>query len=264
MPWQSRALLPLLLRKVDRAGLIDLAGEGAEGVAAIVDLPLDVVEPGLAGLIKRGVIELRGHMLLWPRFLEGQEAVSTDAQRKRDQRERAAASARLAAIGQLVSRGVTDGHATGQIVTQPHAQSRAVTDGHSDPIRSVPSIAKPDSPARAIPGATYSIGNLDIDFRNIVQREPGDGYALGKLLELLKLWTAGQPLSEVATRYCGAYRAMADDWIQRGYQGNWGALHMADNFAKVQDWAEGKKLGPKDTPTKRDIRKGMAPIKKDW
>ena len=44
MGWQARCLLPLLLRKVDRAGCVDLDGAGAEGVAALVEIPLEVAE----------------------------------------------------------------------------------------------------------------------------------------------------------------------------------------------------------------------------
>lgn len=51
LPWQARALLPLLMRKLDRAGLMELGGEGASGIAAVLDLPATVVRPGLAALV---------------------------------------------------------------------------------------------------------------------------------------------------------------------------------------------------------------------
>lgn len=135
LPWQAKVLLPLLLRKVDRAGLLELEGEDAvEAIAAAVEIPVDVVGVGLAGLVTRKVIEVRGDTLVWPRFLEGQEAKTTDAQRKRDSREHARSKARL----QGFDPG-TDCHATGRPVTPCDQTSQAVTSGHSEPSLAEPS-----------------------------------------------------------------------------------------------------------------------------
>jgi hypothetical protein len=59
LKWQGKCLLPLLLRKVDRAGCADLDGAGIEGVAALAEIPLEVVEPGFQQLLERGVVEVR-------------------------------------------------------------------------------------------------------------------------------------------------------------------------------------------------------------
>lgn len=121
--WQARALMPLILRKVDRAGLLELGKHGARGLAASVNAPIDFVTAGLngddgkLGLVESGAVELRGEMLIVPNFIAAQETPSSDAQRKRDQREKAAGVARLES----------------QNVTECHAESRAVTDGHSVP-----------------------------------------------------------------------------------------------------------------------------------
>src|SRR4051812_34670403 len=99
--WQARALMPQILRKVDRAGLLELGKHGARGLAKSVKLPLDVVQFGLdgtdegPGLLPSGSVELRGTLLVIPNFIAAQETASSDAQRKRDQRERAMAHARL-------------------------------------------------------------------------------------------------------------------------------------------------------------------------
>jgi hypothetical protein len=45
MGWQARCLMPLLLRKADRAGCVDVGEDGAEGIAALVDIPVEVAEP---------------------------------------------------------------------------------------------------------------------------------------------------------------------------------------------------------------------------
>jgi hypothetical protein len=124
LPWQARALLPLLLRVIDRAGILDLGGHGAEGVADLVGLPPEVVEPGMAGLLKDGIAQVNGETLTVRNFIAAQETRQTDAQRKRDQRERD----RLKSL---------------EPVTNGHQVSPAVTGGHSVPSLSEPSLTKP-------------------------------------------------------------------------------------------------------------------------
>lgn len=121
LPWQARVLMPLLLRKVDRAGLLELDGHGAGGLALLLDIPLEIVSAGLEALISSGAVTVRDTTLLVPNFLEAQEANASDAQRKRDQRERDRARTRLESISKS------------QCVTESHKVSQGVT-----PIRSVP------------------------------------------------------------------------------------------------------------------------------
>lgn len=89
LPWQGRALLPLILRKVDRAGILELGEDGVEGLSALLDMPMDVVQPGLEALLKRGVLTQSGVRLVVPNFLEAQEATSSGAQRQREHRAKA-------------------------------------------------------------------------------------------------------------------------------------------------------------------------------
>lgn len=163
LPWQSKALLPLLLREVDRAGLLDLDEYGAQGVAVAVEMPLEVVEPGLKGLIDAGTVELRGSVLVLPNFLEAQEAVSSDAQRKRDQRERARAETKLNEL-----KAVTPRDGESRVGTNSHAQSRAVTDSHSDLFRSEPSV--PSDPTEETLSA--SPPGLKFDFEAVYAKYP--------------------------------------------------------------------------------------------
>lgn len=116
MRWEARALLPLLLRKLDNAGLMELGPLARNGVARMVDLPWEVVGPGLDDLERLGVIAWRGNTLEAPNFIEAQEARKTDAQRKRDQRSRDRDHARAQAIETIgvgchtESHGVTRSH----------------------------------------------------------------------------------------------------------------------------------------------------------
>jgi hypothetical protein len=103
LPWESRALWPLLLRKVDRAGLLDLGKHGARGLAVTVKLPTHVVEPGLAGLLEDGCVVQNGTTLLVRNFIEAQEAQSSTAHRSREYRARQRDAAR---------RGVMEGDAS--------------------------------------------------------------------------------------------------------------------------------------------------------
>jgi hypothetical protein len=163
LPWEGKALLALLFRKVDRAGLIDVGDYGAEGVAALVDLPTDVVSEGLAALIKAKTVQWAegGTVLLVPNFLTAQEAHQSDAQRKRDQRERVVAKAKLDAISPEMSHGVTESHETGQIVTTGHTESQPVTTGHSDPIRSEPSLTEKKETSARSPAAPLELVPVD-------------------------------------------------------------------------------------------------------
>jgi hypothetical protein len=94
LPWEARALFPLLLRKVDRAGLLDLGKHGAKGLAVTVGLPIHVVEPGLAGLLEDGCVVQNGTVVLVKNFIEAQETVASNAQRCKEYRARQRAAAR--------------------------------------------------------------------------------------------------------------------------------------------------------------------------
>jgi hypothetical protein len=138
LPWQAKCIAPLLLREVDRAGVLDLGPHGVRALAKTLDVPLEVVEPGLAGLVEFGVVEVHGDTLVWPRFIEGQTSGQSDRARKEASRGRARDIARRAG-GQAQSvtnrdqesRIVTDGHDLGQKVTVGHSRSQLVTVGHS-------------------------------------------------------------------------------------------------------------------------------------
>ena len=95
-PWQARALLPLLLRRLDGAGVLECGrARPVDAVAIVVGLPIEVVNVGLEALLSDGVLESIERGLLMPNYIEAQEATKTEAGKKRDQRERHRAQARV-------------------------------------------------------------------------------------------------------------------------------------------------------------------------
>src|SRR5512133_789851 len=139
----AQGLFALILRKVDRAGLIKLGKQGKRGVAIVIGFAGEWprLEPALEELISDGCVSIQGEHLVVPNFIEAQEAVMSDKQRKAESRAKARD---LAAASEVLntdkkSESVTDCHETGQKVTSGHAASHAVTPSCAVPCRAVPS-----------------------------------------------------------------------------------------------------------------------------
>ena len=141
--WEARSFLLLLLRKLDRNGLLDLGDDGWEGLAVTVMMPVEVVEPAVSYWLKRKTLVLDGATLRMPNFVEAQECVASDALRAQQYRERRRDSqpplvTKRDDSSQDVtteSRNVTERHATSRDVTDRHEASRTVT-----PCCAVPSV----------------------------------------------------------------------------------------------------------------------------
>lgn len=137
MPWEARALLPLLLRKVDRAGVLDIGDEDAAAIlAAVVMMPVEIVRVGLDALVRRGTVALVDGRLIVPNYLEAQEARASDKARAREHREQRRARA-LSHDVTGASRNVT---VESRSVTERHAgsSSRDETSLHAVPYRTEP------------------------------------------------------------------------------------------------------------------------------
>lgn len=117
LKWEARAVFPLLLRKADRAGIVQVAqGTGRpRKIAGLVGLPPEVVEIGLADLLADGCVTERDIGYCFRNFIEAQEAPQSDAQRKRESRARR----RDLALTQTV----TESHKTRPNVTLSHVES---------------------------------------------------------------------------------------------------------------------------------------------
>lgn len=141
MPWQSRALFPLLCRKVDRSGVIDPGKHGVRGLAITVGLPEDVTAAGLAGLLDDGCVIQNGTVLVIRNFLEAQEATKSDAARAKEYRNRRRDAAVTKRDDAVTNRDDTVTPVTTTVTSQPDRHSVP-----SVPIRAVPS--EPPDPAQ--------------------------------------------------------------------------------------------------------------------
>lgn len=88
--WRARTVLLHLLRKVDRAGVLDVGDDGELGLAAVLELPLEeVVEPGIAQLVKRGTVEVAAGGYVIQNFTKAQTAGDPSPAAMKQRRHRA-------------------------------------------------------------------------------------------------------------------------------------------------------------------------------
>lgn len=88
-PWQSRAIFPSIIRKLDRAGVMDIGDtDPFEAIAVMIDFPLDVVRIGLDPIFQKGTLRISKGQLVAPNYIEAQEARASDRARQRLSRER--------------------------------------------------------------------------------------------------------------------------------------------------------------------------------
>lgn len=165
--WEARALWPQIMRKLDRSGRLVLGKHGVRGLAALVKLPLEVVQPGLegdGGLLDDGCVVLEGDVLYAPNFVPAQEAKKSDRQRKAEERERKRAAGQDVTESHepsepvtkrdTESRNVTDGHETGQKVTIGHTASQPVTPSLAQPSLAEPKISHSSNSPNGEPDPT--------------------------------------------------------------------------------------------------------------
>lgn len=142
--WEGQAVVALLFRKVDRAGVLEI-GEltPEEALSAATGVPLEVCKIAWPRISagKNPTVTLRdetSRALIIPQFIEAQEARQSDAARARKSREMARAL-----------RSVTGCDGESQIVTKRHTRSHAVT-----PSRAVPSRTEEGSKSLVEQGST--------------------------------------------------------------------------------------------------------------
>ena len=117
LTWQARTTLLHALRKVDRAGAVDLCEDGFDGLAVLLDLPPELVAEGVLGergLIARGVAFLerngetvtkcdasdtgRNAVFVLANFAAAQSARASGKQRAQKHREEKSVTPRYGAV----------------------------------------------------------------------------------------------------------------------------------------------------------------------
>lgn len=135
--WEAQALLMLLMRKMDRAGVLHLGKSQEHGLAAMLHMPAEVVTRALARLLDDGCFERVGNSLVMRNFLPAQEARQSDRHRQAESR----------ASRRAVSRNA-------ESLNTCHTVSNNDQYGHSVPSRTVPYLERdivrlpPDAPSQ--------------------------------------------------------------------------------------------------------------------
>jgi len=145
--WEGQCLLPLILRKLDRSGVLaDVFNAEDLAVMLANGMPVDSIEKGLSRLITKEVVTFCDIGMLMTNYLVAQETPKTDKQRQKESRERRSVSSRIV-TGE--SRDVTiesqDRSDLSHVVTDGHAPSQVVTPCLALPDSAVPSMAVPCS-----------------------------------------------------------------------------------------------------------------------
>lgn len=142
LSFEAQGLLGLIIRKVDRAGILPLGRHGARAVAIALGHAhrWEAIAPALEELLADGCIQIQGNALVIPNFIEAQEAAQSDAMRKRESR------AKARDVASASGRPVTKRDEKSQVVTDGHNSSQVVT-----PSRAVPSCAEPNQPGPDAP-----------------------------------------------------------------------------------------------------------------
>ncbi len=113
--WQGRTLALHLLRAVNASGVLSDLGEEPELILAeLMRLPVEVVSPGIAALLRTETITLANGVLVWRKFVEAQKSRKSEAQRKAEYRAKHRAEAIKAQGGTDCPESGTDSPTEGQ------------------------------------------------------------------------------------------------------------------------------------------------------
>lgn len=145
--WEGRAVLDAMLGEFDRAGVFELAGDPAECIATVTEIPIEIVRLGLERLIATRTWVVSSAAIVWPTYVEAQTCGRSDRARQRSSREQRAAKA---------ANGVASRNGPDDPEPETAPPSQPVTAGHNPSRIVTPSLAIPSRsslPERAPAGA---------------------------------------------------------------------------------------------------------------
>lgn len=122
--FEGQCVLMFLLRKLDKAGVLDGMDDLDSDVALVTGVPETIVAVGMPRLVRWGVLQLAGNRLIMPNYIQAQNAIRTDKARQRDMREKRLSQARLVTPRDAL---VTPRDETSREPTPDDAVSRDVT-----------------------------------------------------------------------------------------------------------------------------------------
>lgn len=170
--WQARAVFREMLRKCDRAGVIECR-TGPRGLAVVLNMPPEVVVEQLPTLLADGSVATCEGGYVLPNFIEAQEAPQSDKQRAKESRERRRDRARSPA--HVTKRDSVDNRHSAshgaakrdtpvtdrdETITERTKTSHAVTPRHTASLQpSVPSVPSQPEPAASRARATPAAGD---------------------------------------------------------------------------------------------------------
>lgn len=169
--WHGQNLLMQLIRKVDRAGTMDVGRlELWQAAVLHVGAPESDAKNGAERLLTEGVVAIHGGRLVFPNYIEAQECTKSDKLRAKEYRLKRALESRVDGDTQShdvmrESRAVTstslDVTVASQVDHGRHDPSRTVTDRHSLLCSAVPcsGSAVPCSAQEELAGAPAAQGD---------------------------------------------------------------------------------------------------------
>jgi hypothetical protein len=136
--WEGRAVQRAMIDEFDAAGIFEIRGDAARCISTITEIPIEIVQVGLARLVETETWVVTARVITWPTYEEAQNCRRSDRLRQRESRRARSAQS------------VTD-------VTTRHTPSRLsqpVTASHppSHP-PSAPSLPSTHPPEREDPDA---------------------------------------------------------------------------------------------------------------
>jgi hypothetical protein len=157
LSWHARGLFSLILRKVDRAGVLALGRLKLRGVAVAIGAPAAEIDPYLAELLADGCIVFdEERAALWlPNFLAAQEAPQSDRARAKASRERAqiefggSVRAAVAARASVTKRDPIESQDVTRVTDRDAAVSRREGPPAASTLCAVPSVLNPSVLNRA-------------------------------------------------------------------------------------------------------------------
>jgi len=186
--WEGQLVLMQILRKVDRAGVLDFGEEGpAAAISAITGVPLEIVETGLQRLLSRGSVIVKDDALVLPKFLDAQEAKQSDKHRMKEYRARRRDQARHGDVTQR--NGIDTGRNEGETAPALSSDDDGVTQRNGGVTRRngvvtprsqtvTPSLAMP---SRTVPSASQNKNQTRADARAGAGADPGAAPTLDSL-----------------------------------------------------------------------------------